>query len=371
MKQKFSVICVSETWTDVHTEQLISIPGYDCICRSRTTGRGGGLALYIDTDLNVVVKNRPDLDGPDSSIYESLIVQLSPAHGLTKDIIVGVIYKPPNTNVESFVSNFSRILDRLNKENRPSYLLGDYNIDLLKYNNHSESFLNQLLSYGFFPKIDRPTRITDSTETLIDNILTNVHQKNVSSGIWTVAISDHLPVFITLPCLIPMRKKSDVVYEQKRIYSTQNFGNFRNKLTDITWSEVHDTPDCNDKYNCFIKIINELHDQCFSLTTYKINPLKDSKPWISPTILNSVKKKNTMYKHYLKSKSPALLEAYKKYKNKLTSILRQAEKNYFADKLSEAKDNMARTWKLINKMTNKSGGKQSIDVLRIADMVVK
>ena len=162
LRQKFSIICVSETWTDVHTEQLISIPGYECICRSRSTRRGGGLALYIDTDLNVVVKNRSDLDSPDFSIYESLIVQLSPANGSTKDIIVGVIYKPPNTNVESFVSNFSRILDKLNKDNRPSYLLGDYNIDLLKYNNHSESFLNQLLFYGFFPKIDRPTRITDS-----------------------------------------------------------------------------------------------------------------------------------------------------------------------------------------------------------------
>ena len=31
LKQKFSIICASETWTDVHTEQLISIPGYECI----------------------------------------------------------------------------------------------------------------------------------------------------------------------------------------------------------------------------------------------------------------------------------------------------------------------------------------------------
>ena len=38
------------------------------------------------------------LDSPDSTVYESLIVQLSPAKGSTKDIIVGVIYKPPNTN---------------------------------------------------------------------------------------------------------------------------------------------------------------------------------------------------------------------------------------------------------------------------------
>ena len=67
-----------------------------------------------------------------------------------KDIIIGVIYKPPNTNVETFLSHFIVVLEKLSKENRPSYLLGDYNIDLLKYNHHSESFLNQLLTVGTY-----------------------------------------------------------------------------------------------------------------------------------------------------------------------------------------------------------------------------
>ena len=257
----------------------------------------------------------------------------------------------------------------MNKENRPSYLLGDYSIDLLKYNSHSETFLNQLLSYGFFPKIDGPTRITDSTATLIDNIITNVHLTNVFSGIWTAAVADHLAVFITLPHSIARRKRS-TVFEQTRIYSTQNFDDFKNKLQDVSWNSVYETSDCNEKYNCFMHIISVLHNQCFPITSIKINPLKDSKPWITQTILNSVKKKNTMYKHYLNTKSPILLDQYKKYKNKLTSIFRQAEKNYFLEKLTEAKDNMTKTWKLINKMTNKSTGKHSIDQLQFGKITV-
>ena len=75
----------------------------------------------------------------------------------------GVIYKPPNTNTEEFVVHFSGLLEKLNEENRPTYLSGDYNIDLLKCNtSHSRTFLKQFLSYGFFPAIDRPTRITDT-----------------------------------------------------------------------------------------------------------------------------------------------------------------------------------------------------------------
>ena len=106
---------------------------------------------------------------------------------------------------------------------------------------------------------------------------------------------------------------------------------------------VLDAQTTNDKYTHFVDIIDCLINSCFPLTTIKINPIRDSKPWITPTILNSVKKKNTMYKQYLITKSPTLLDSYKKYKNKLTSILRQAEKNYFASKLLEAKDNMSKT----------------------------
>ena len=91
LKHKFLFICVSETWTTVSTEQFIEIPGYDCICRSRSSKRGGGLALYVDSDMNVSVKIRSDLDSFDSSVYESLIVQISQPTISVKDIIIGVI----------------------------------------------------------------------------------------------------------------------------------------------------------------------------------------------------------------------------------------------------------------------------------------
>ena len=89
-----------------------------------------------------------------------------------------------------------------------------------------------------------------------------------------------------------------------------------------------------------------------------------------PNNFEFCEKKNTMYEHYLNTKSPILLDLYKKYKNKLTSLLRQAEKKYFSDKLTEAKDNMAKTWKLINKMTHKSNGRHSIDRLQIGNIAV-
>ena len=58
------------------------------------------------------------------SEYYGKFVQVA-QHGI-KDIILGVIYGPPNTNVNDFVLEMGVILDRIDRENKPCYLMGDW-----------------------------------------------------------------------------------------------------------------------------------------------------------------------------------------------------------------------------------------------------
>ena len=46
-----------------------------------------------------------------------------------------------------------------------------------------------------FPLIDRPTRITSHSATLLDNIFTNVFDNKIKSGIFVSNITDHYPIF--------------------------------------------------------------------------------------------------------------------------------------------------------------------------------
>ena len=75
--------------------------------------------------------------------------------------------------------------------------MGDFNIDLLKSdeNPHVNDFLNQMFSSSFQPLITRPTRITNSSATLIDNIFVNNLEEIYTSGILFTDLSDHLPIF--------------------------------------------------------------------------------------------------------------------------------------------------------------------------------
>ena len=52
-----------------------------------------------------------------------------------------------------------------------------------------------MYSFGLYPLITKPSRITDITATLIDNIFMNELQFQVNSGLLITDISDHVPVF--------------------------------------------------------------------------------------------------------------------------------------------------------------------------------
>ena len=75
---------------------------------------------------------------------------------------------------------------------------GDFNLELLKINenyNDACTFYKDMSTMTLVPSICKPTRLTNSTCTLIDNIFaSNFH--NFYSGIITIDISDHMHVFI-------------------------------------------------------------------------------------------------------------------------------------------------------------------------------
>ena len=141
---------------------------------------------------------------------------------------------------------------------------------------------------------------------------------------------------------------------------------FKNHLQNIDWFPVHNAVGVDNKFIVFSRIVAEPHDVYFPLTIVRnINPGKQSKPWITSGILNSIEKKNNMYNHYIKSQSPKIKEKYVKYKNKLVSVLRAAEKDYYAIRLSKVKDNISKTWKLLNEMTNRNAKPKPITQVKV------
>ena len=94
-----------------------------------------------------------------------------------------------------------KLFETLAKEQKTVFLLGDFSVDLLKYEQHkaANEFLDSLSSNMFLPHIVQPTRITSHSKTLIDQIFSNYTSQDIVTGNLTATISDYLPQFLIAP----------------------------------------------------------------------------------------------------------------------------------------------------------------------------
>ena len=62
--------------------------------------------------------------------------------------------------------------------------MGDFNLNLLNYETHSDTndFINSVISYSLLPYILHPTRVTEHSATIIDNIFSNIADGESTSG---------------------------------------------------------------------------------------------------------------------------------------------------------------------------------------------
>ena len=104
-------------------------------------------------------------------------------------------YRHPNTDVKTFNDYVNQTMQKISKENKLIFLMGDFNVNLLNYESHDETneFINTMVSHYLLPHILHPTRVTDHSATVIDNIFSNNTQYETTSGNLITQISDHFP----------------------------------------------------------------------------------------------------------------------------------------------------------------------------------
>ena len=342
---QFSLIGLTETWLHSNSPPLFNIENYKLLRQDRTVGRGGGVAMYAHKNLNP--KIRPDIHIEGS---EDLFVEIT--HDKHKNKIVGVIYRPPSSSFDTFLENLETCLQRLSNEHKDIYLMGDFNTDLsLPHNNSSRRLLNTLLSYAIRPHIDQPTRITNSTQTLIDNIFSNNYNDSLNGTIYS-DISDHLPIFTISRIKTPiMSNKNNLGFHRKE--TKPNIDSLIADLSQEEWQDVYVEADVNSAYNVFIKKIRNLYDKNVPLVRNSSGKLRNKQPWITRGILKSILTRNRLYKLSLKQPNDVNRKKYKTYRNKLTSIIRLSRKMHFTQKLENSKGNTELMWKTINTLLNK------------------
>ena len=132
---------------------------------------------------------------------------------------MGVIYRA-HTSIDNFIGDIDPVFKKLNDEKKQIYIMGDFNIDLLKVDDHrpTHDYLELIFSYSLLPTIYKPTRITETTATFIDNILT-IDENVIKSSILVTDITDHMPTVLTTHNNLTSHSGSTKKITYKRIHT--------------------------------------------------------------------------------------------------------------------------------------------------------
>ena len=201
-KKELDVVLISETWLTESSPE-VNIPGYEMYRQDRSHKRGGGVAIVASSKLRCVL--RPDLS---SKMEESECVTLELLLKNGDKCLVSSMYHPPNTDSQTFLASYNSLVCAMRKEDPKGIIIGlDHNLDFLKSEKHqpTNDFIQSNLDFGLIPTVTRPTRITNTSATLIDNIMVSQNLcGSYTSNILINDTSDHLPVICVLNSLTSM-----------------------------------------------------------------------------------------------------------------------------------------------------------------------
>ena len=358
IKIKFDVVAITESWLSSTDDlNLYKINGYEIEYMHRLNKRGGGILIYVKQ--NIKSTKLTNLSISQAGSMESLALELKLKH---QKINLACIYRPPSTDISTFNNQLQNYVYSLSKTNKSKTIVcGDFNIDLLKCDSHgpTQDFNELMYSSGFFPVINKPTRITENSATLIDNIWINqINEHENLSGLIVDDISDHLPIYCIINPNCTSSSKSEstsksVKYVRKE--GQNNVSRLLEMLGKENWDCVMPQTNVNKAYNSFLEIYTNNYEKCCPLVKVREqnNPV-NSKPWITSALKNAICKKNLLYKNFLKTPTSELKQKYKKYRNRLTSILRKSEKIYYEKLLNAYKNDTKKTWIVIKSVLKRN-----------------
>ena len=258
-----------------------------------------------------------------------------------------------------FRGELTRVLGLL--QGTDAYIMGDFNVDLLKLGTHgpTSDYFGEFTSGGFYPLISLPTRLTDTTATLIDNIWTNNVVANIGSGLVTVRVSDHLPVFAFVGGTREEERSQGGVRGKRRLVNEGRIRTFAEKLGAWSFDEVR-AMGTEGNVARFRNEFRDLYDESFPLVEVKRKRRDEEKPWLDNAEFKGlVAEKGELYsrkvKGTLREGEGQRLVGVCREVNKMR---RRLKREYFGQRLGEIAGDLRATWGVLGEVLRGRRGRE-------------
>lgn len=345
---KAHFLTFSETKLDDSiTDSQIEIENYSVIRNDRNRN-GGGVCMYVRN--NVVFITRPDLHHSSlETVWVEVILERA------KNILIGTVYRPPDQ------SDFYDLLEEslAKVDGVEKHLIGDWNTDMLRKEAPVfRSFSRMCDLHGLSQLITHPTRVNESSQTIIDLVVTTDKSNITTSGAIVCGLSDHYMIYCTRKIQKPKAGcHKTVTARNLKTYSSEAFNH---KLANLDWSPELESSQVDEAWlgfkSKFLATLNTLAP----LRTIRVKAR--SEPWMNSDILDSIKlrdkkfaearecksKLNKHPNHDLETNLKELQKQGKILRNRTNALVTSAKKNHISDKIDENINKPRELWKLLN-----------------------
>lgn len=335
------ILCLNETWLSIGSDtRAYTIPGYRLIHSPRGS-RGGGVGAYIRSDARVKRLSHP------AGILEQLWLQVR-IHNYTA--LIGIAYKPPSMCVGRAIDSLCESLSVFAPQYDNLFLMGDLNINCL--DSDKKLYQPHCLKCVFEPfklkqVVSVPTRITDSTERLIDLCFVNLQTKISSVSVThNDDLSDHALIMVRLPIRFPKPKPRTITYRPL----LDNADAIINAARYTPWELVEQLDDVNKMVKLFTDLLVDLFDTFAPVRTrtFKSPPT----PWMTDTLRAMRSLRDRACQKAKSSRKDSAIEYYRELRNLVNSATKKEKSAYFAQYVNENQHCPTTMWRHINRLVN-------------------
>lgn len=338
LDRNIDILCISETWLHASTpDAYINIPYYTVY--RYDNGRGAGVCIYVNNSLtSSLIK----LEVPRQVGVEDVWVQVQcrklPA------IIIGCVYRHPKALAASF-NYIQDVFRTVCLRNKSVFILGDFNDDLLlKGNSISKTINNNNLTQV----IDKATRTTSTSSTLLDLIITNKPDIILSHDVVPLVIADHDLVSVVINVRKPRKRSVVKTFRDLKNYDKDTFCSVLLDNVPLM-NDIFLTDDVDRQ----VYIFNDVFTKCLNMYAPIITKAVKGRPapWMSDEIRVAMQDRNELQKQLkVNHDNYSLRERYKAAKNQVKTLIKSTTADHYRDRLKECKGNTSATWKIIKEI---------------------
>jgi hypothetical protein len=244
--------------------------------------------------------------------------------------------------------------------------MGDFNVDVRssKRNALMQQLLNFTRSPDFTQLIKEPTRVTETTKSMIDLIFVNNEHRFTDSGVVNLSISDHSLVY----CVLKVGKpKATHRTNEYRSYKNYDRNAFLKDLKSIPWNLVNNCEDVDASVLTWNKLFLDVADTHAPVKKRRINGIHC--PWMTSQIKQAMQDRDFHHRKAIRTGSSYHWQRYRKLRNFVNGDIKRSKSNYYIHLIEDSKGDSSKIWKAVNKATSRKQDQTSTPNCIISDKV--